>query len=71
MLGIYTINVVSPTGLMKLNINLIAGPTYAAVPPLLGIPNYRSYIVSRAARPCVYRKLDSAILVVKAIENWV
>jgi hypothetical protein len=33
------------------------------------IKNQRSLFVSRTR--CVYRKLDSAILVVKATENWV
>jgi hypothetical protein len=32
-------------------------------------PAYRQVLVKVAA--CVYRKLDSAILVVKATENWV
>ena len=46
-----------------------------ALRPLLTLHTFRliglSFLIPGVVSPCVYRKLDSAILVVKATENWV
>ena len=46
-----------------------------ALRPLLTLHTFRfiglSFLIPGVVSPCVYRKLDFTILVVKATENWV